>query len=85
VSVCLSVCPAMRFRISQRILSKLGGNIPWVLTRLVGYIYVFVRAHVNSVIVGWIISKLAGNILRIATSCMGYVLFTFEYLEHERD
>jgi hypothetical protein len=40
VCVCLSVCPAIhvRLRISQMILSKLGGIIPWVMTRLMDYL-----------------------------------------------
>jgi hypothetical protein len=37
MSVCVSLCPAVRFRISQRIFSKFGGNILWVMTRIMGY------------------------------------------------
>jgi hypothetical protein len=36
--VCVSVCPAIRFHISQRIFSKFGGNLLRVMTRSVGYI-----------------------------------------------
>jgi hypothetical protein len=40
VCVCVSVCPAIRFHISQRIFAKFGGNILRVMTRCMGYIYV---------------------------------------------
>jgi hypothetical protein len=33
--ICVSVCPAIRFHISHRIFSKFGGNILWVMTRIV--------------------------------------------------
>jgi hypothetical protein len=40
LSVCLCVCPAIRFNISQRIFSKFGGNIIWVMTRIVCHLLV---------------------------------------------
>jgi hypothetical protein len=43
MSVCVCVCPAMRFHISQRIFSKFGGNFLRVITRWVGYIFVCAR------------------------------------------
>jgi hypothetical protein len=39
VCVCLSVClSGYKFPHSQRIFSKFGGNIIWVMTRIVGYL-----------------------------------------------
>jgi hypothetical protein len=35
LSVCVSVCPAIHFNISERIFSKFGENILWVMTRIV--------------------------------------------------
>jgi hypothetical protein len=43
VSLCVCVCPAVRFHICQRIFSKFGGNIQWVMTRIVGYVFVIAR------------------------------------------
>jgi hypothetical protein len=37
--ICVSVCPAIRFHISQRIVSKFGGNIQRVMIRIVGYLF----------------------------------------------
>jgi hypothetical protein len=83
--MCVYVCPAIRFRISQRILSKLGANIPWVMTRCVGYICLVctqcarVRANRAHVCVHLCLDGLPGNILRITTSCMGYILWMFKH------
>jgi hypothetical protein len=70
VSVCVSVCPAIRFHSSQRIFSKCSGNLLRVITRSVGYIFFracVLNAHVcvNSLIFERIKSKFAGNILRL--------------------
>jgi hypothetical protein len=39
------VCPDIRFHISQRILSKLGRNIIWVMTRIMGYLLYLRTQH----------------------------------------
>jgi hypothetical protein len=70
VSVCMCVCPAIRFHISQRILSKFGGNLLRVMTRYVGYI-----CCVCTLIFERILFKFAGNILRLTISGKDYVLF----------
>jgi hypothetical protein len=45
VCVCLSVGPAIRFLISQRIFSKFGGNILRIMTRIVGYLFIVCTQH----------------------------------------
>jgi hypothetical protein len=76
--VCVCVCPAIRFHISQRIFSKFGGIIIWVMTRIVGYL--FVSAHtVYSLISEQIFSKFAGNKLRLTINNKDYVLFIFTH------
>jgi hypothetical protein len=52
VCVCVRVfvCPAIRFHISQRIFSKFGENILWVMARIVGYLSLLCkqRAHIRA-------------------------------------
>jgi hypothetical protein len=46
-SVCLCACPAIRFRIAQRILIKLGRNILWEMACCMGYCVWKMRACAN--------------------------------------
>jgi hypothetical protein len=67
LSVCLCVCPAIRFHSSQPIFSKFGWNLLRVMTRSVGYIFVVLSARVcvHSLIFERIKSKYTWNILRL--------------------
>jgi hypothetical protein len=85
LSVCVSVCPAIRFHI----FSKFAGNILWVMTRIVGYLLfsarnaracmLNARACVHSLILERILFKFAGNILRLTISVKDYVIFMFTH------
>jgi hypothetical protein len=75
VSVCLAIC----FRISQRILSKLGGNIPWYMTRWWAIHCACARnARMCAFTYFWM-EYLQTCWEYTATSCMGYVRFMFKH------
>jgi hypothetical protein len=89
VCVRVSLCPAIRFHISQRIFSNIGENIIWVMPRIKGYLFfrshtarscvLSARACVHLLIFERIISKCAGNILLLTISIKDYILFMFTH------
>jgi hypothetical protein len=83
VSVCLYVClSGYTFPHSQRIFPKFGENILWVMTRIVGYLFVSARnacacvlnarACVHWLIFERILHKFAGNVLLLTISVKDY-------------
>jgi hypothetical protein len=77
--------------ISRRIFSKFGGNIVWVMTRIVSYVVsarnacawvLNTRACVHSLIFERIHFKFAGNILRLTISVKDYVRLMFTHRAH---
>jgi hypothetical protein len=87
VCVCLSVCPAISVRISQRIFSKLIVNMLWAMTRILCTLCLCtqrarVRVHVAACTYMCAVGHTWKEYLRITTCFIGYVIFLFTHRAH---